>query len=224
MTGKQHSAVTVIVADDHPLFRVALRLGVRSLLPSAEVIEVDSFDSLRAAAARYPTSNLVLLDLMMPGAQGLSALEFLRSEFPTLRVAVISSVSQPSWLRMIRTLGACAFVHKSASPELMQSILGRVLDGGEYWPEAERSSPKPALATPPVATADERFGLLSRQELRIVLHIKQGRLNKQIAGDLQISESTVKTHISAILRKLGLNTRTQVALLAERLLSVPSGS
>jgi len=210
--------LSIIVADDHPLFRVALRLAVRTLAPAANVVEVGSFDSLKRAIAADPNADLVLLDLMMPGAEGLSALQFLRAQLPALRVVVVSALGERSWAVLAQTLGAVGFVHKSATPEQMQEILRRLLDGGSWWPEAPAD---PAAAGGDVP--ERRLDRLSRQELRVLLQLKEGRLNKQIADELNISESTVKAHISTILHKLGLHSRTQVAVLAERLLSSTAG-
>ena len=211
-------SVSVIIADDHPLFRVALRLGIQTLQPTARVVEVGSFDTLKQAVAAEPAAALVLLDLMMPGAEGLSSLEFLRRHYPALRVAVVSSVSEETWLRMIQALGAVAFIHKSTTPEEMQRIFRSLLDGANCWPS------RPAESADVEGRPDDKLGRLSRQELRILLHLKDGRLNKQIAADLGITESTVKTHISMILRKLDLQSRTQAAVLAQRLLAVPASS
>ena len=204
--------LTIIIADDHPLFRVALRLIVRGLHATAVIIEVDSLDSLKGAVAANPGVDLVLLDLLMPGAEGLSSLQFLHSDFPGLRVAVISSLSQRSWVRAAQALGAVAFVHKSATPEQLQEALRSLIEGGSWWPQL---APMAAGGD----TLEDKLERLSRQELQILLYLKGGRLNKQIAGDLHISESTVKTHVSSILHKLGLNSRTQAAVVAQRLLS-----
>ncbi|MDB5972242.1 MAG: DNA-binding response regulator [Hydrocarboniphaga sp.] len=206
--------LAVIIADDHPLFRVALRLGVRSVAPLARTVEVDTFDSLKTAAAAHPDAALVLLDLLMPGAEALSSLEFLRSHFPALRVAIVSGVEQGGLMRTARALGAVGFVHKSATPEIMQRALHQLLgNAGSWWPE-------PAATEAPMQdAAAAKLERLSRQELRVLLQIKDGRLNKQIAGDLGISESTVKSHISTILHKLDLRSRTQVAVFAQKLLS-----
>lgn len=211
------TSVTVIIADDHPLFCVALRLGVQRVAPHATVVEVQSFGGLREAVRRHPDVDLVLLDLMMPDVEGLSALQFLRGEFPELRVAVISALGERSWMRAAEVLGAVAYVHKSTPAEQTHEIIRRLLDGDGWWPAAD-SQPQPAQASGEAAL-DERLDRLSRQELRILLQIKDGRLNKQIADELGISESTVKTHISTLLRKLDLRSRTQAAVLAQRLLA-----
>lgn len=207
--GKQ--PLRVIVADDHPLIRVGLRLGVRALAPEADVVEVDSFESLRRVVAAGPLADLVLLDLMMPGAEGLSSLQYLRAQAPDLRVVIVSSLGQRSWVLSAQALGAVGFVHKSATPEQMQEILAQLLQGGSWWPEVP---PDPSADGP-----EQKLDRLSRQELRVLLHLKEGRLNKQIADDLSISESTVKTHISTLLRKLDLHSRTQAAVLAQRVLA-----
>jgi DNA-binding NarL/FixJ family response regulator len=202
----------VIIADDHPLFGVALRLGVQRVVPGAEVIEVASFAALRDAARRHPDASLVLLDLMMPDVEGLSALQFLRDEFPSLRVAIVSGAPAHAWVRAAEALGAVAFIPKSAAPEQTQNILRTLFEGGSWWPQ-----PEPISAE--TDSIDSRIERLSRQELRILLRIKDGKLNKQIADELGIAESTVKTHITMLLRKLDLQSRTQAAVLAQRLMS-----
>jgi DNA-binding NarL/FixJ family response regulator len=206
---------TVIVADDHPLFGVALRLGVQRIAPDAQVVEAGSFADLRAAVRKYPDADLVLLDLMMPDVEGLSALQFLRDEFPALRVAIVSGAPAQSWVRAAEALGAVAFIPKATAPEETHQVLRVLLDGGSWWPQVVAAEP----AGNADAEIESRIERLSRQELRILLRIKDGKLNKQIAEELDIAESTVKTHITMLLRKLDLQTRTQAAVLAHRLLS-----
>lgn len=208
------AGVTVIVADDHPLFRVALRLGVERINPAAQIVEVESLAALKQALPRFPNTDLVLLDLMMPDVEGLAALQYLRREWPALRVAVVSGTQERSWVRSAEALGAVAFIHKSISAQRTQEILGTVLNGGSWWPSLQ-DLPAPSRAT----AIESRLDRLSRQELRILLYIREGRLNKQIADELDIRESTVKTHITALLRKLDLQSRTQAAVLAQRLLA-----
>ncbi|MGQ0699254.1 MAG: response regulator [Panacagrimonas sp.] len=206
--------VTIIVADDHPLFRVALRLGVHRVAPAARVIEVESFAALKDAAHRNPSADLVLLDLMMPDVEGLAALQFLRSESPALRVAIVSGVIERAWVRSAEALGAVAFIPKSTPAEQTHEILRSLLAGANWWP------PVPAPVANP-ASLENKLDRLSRQELRILLEIKDGRLNKQVACDLGISVSTVKTHVTSLLLKLDLQSRTQAAVLAQRLLARP---
>ncbi|HEY0972976.1 MAG TPA: response regulator transcription factor [Solimonas sp.] len=205
---------TIIIADDHPLFGVALRLGVQRVAPEATIVEVASFAELRETVQRTPQVSLVLLDLMMPDVEGLSALQYLREVAPSLRVAIVSGAPARLWVRAAEALGAVAFIPKSTRPEQTLQILQTLLDGGSWWPESENLAP--GAPESPMASRIER---LSRQELRILLQIKAGRLNKQIADDLGIAESTVKTHISTLLRKLDLQSRTQAAVLAQQLLA-----
>jgi len=210
------SPLTVIVADDHPLLSVALRLGVQRVAPDAQVIEVDSLKALREAAKAHPDAALILLDLMMPDVEGLSALQFLRQDYPQIPVALVTANHERHWVRSAQALGAVGFVPKSTPLEQTHDIIRSLLAGGSWWP--------PHLVSPDRGRArgssvEDRLDKLSPQELRILLHIRDGRLNKQIAGDLGISESTVKTHISTLLRKLDLQSRTQAAVLAQKLLS-----
>ncbi|HEY1077093.1 MAG TPA: response regulator transcription factor [Fontimonas sp.] len=203
---------TIIIADDHPLFSVALRLGVKHVAPDAEVIEVASFDALREAVRRHPQASLVLLDLMMPDVEGLSALQFLRDEFSALRVCIVSGAPARTWVRAAEALGAVGYIPKSTSPDQMQQILRALLGDGSWWPELEPESAQEG-------SVDARIERLSPQELRILLRIKDGRLNKQIADELGIAESTVKTHITMLLRKLDLQSRTQAAVLAQKVMT-----
>lgn len=212
-------ASTIIIADDHPMFRMALRLGVERLAPRAQVIEVESLAALKDAIGRHPQTVLVLLDLMMPDVEGLGSVQYLRRERPQLRVAVVSGQQHPTWVRSVEALGAIAFIPKSTSAAETQQILGTLLNGGDWWPPRPQSTTAGASAA---SSLDDRLNRLSRQELRILLHVQEGRLNKQIADELNIRESTVKTHMTALLLKLGLRSRTQAAVLAQRLLKLDS--
>ena len=200
--------LTIIIADDHPLISIALRLGVQRIAPQANIVEARSFATLCDA-------SLVLLDLVMPDVEGLSALQFLRNEFPALRVAIISGVEEPSWVRAADALGAVGFIPKATAPEKMQEILRDLISGGSWWPEIPKPPPPSRRRE---TTLEDRLGRLSKQELRILLEIRDGRLNKQIAEALGIAESTVKVHITNLLRKLDLQNRTQAAVIAQRLL------
>jgi DNA-binding NarL/FixJ family response regulator len=206
--------LTVVIADENPLFRAALRQGVLELSPQAAVVEADSYEALRAAAARKGGASLALLDLHLPGMDGLSSLRRLREEFPALRVAMVSNQPQRLRQRSLRVLGAAGLVPRSATPAQMQQVWRELLAGREWWPQAA-----PALAGRGNGGGETRLERLSPQELRILMHLKEGRRNKQIADSLGISASTVKAHISAILHKLDLESRTQAAVLAQRLLA-----
>lgn len=207
---------TLIVADDHPLFRSALVLAVTRLIPDAQLIEVEDFAALQQAAQQHPQTELVLLDLQMPGAQGFSSLLYLRKDHPALPVMIISGHEEPAIMRRALDFGAAGFVPKSAGLPVLGQAIREVLDGRIWMP--------PALSRLAAEGAEEeqaqarRIASLSPQQFRVFMMLAEGRLNKQIAYDIEVTEATVKAHVTAILRKLGLIRRTQAALLAQRLL------
>ncbi len=207
------TAKTVIVADDHPLFRTALREALKPVLPGARVLEADSFAALQAAVQAGPP-DLILLDLNMPGVRGFSSLLYMRSEYPSVPVVVVSGYEEPGLVRRVLDFGAKGFIPKTASLETMSKAMRAALNG-EIWAPPEI---RPAEITPADRDLAEKVASLSPQQLRVLLLLADGRLNKQIGDKLDITEATVKAHVTAILRKLGLNRRTQAAVLAQRLL------
>ncbi|MEQ1438338.1 response regulator transcription factor [Fontimonas sp. SYSU GA230001] len=215
------SAQTLIVADDHPLFRGALVQALRRILPDARVVEVDAFASLQQAVLEHPAADLVLLDLHMPGTQGFSSLLYLRNEHPELPVVVVSGHEEPAIMQRALDFGASGYIAKSASFDELTRALRHVIDGGVWAP--------PQLAAAPAADAQERelaqrIASLTPQQFKVFMMLADGRLNKQIAFELDVMEATVKAHVTAILRKLGLIRRTQAALLAQRLLQAENPS
>lgn len=209
------TAATLIVADDHPLFRAALREAVTRLLPNARIIEAGSLKMLDEAAQVNPTADLILLDLRMPGAQGFSALVHLRARYPSIPVAVISAAESASIVRRSLEFGASGFIPKSTSIERIGTMLRDLLDGKIALPEdyvepsSERGEPDRDMA--------RKMARLTPQQLRVLFLLAEGHSNKTIAQDLRVSEATVKAHVTVILRKLDLERRTQAALLAQRL-------
>lgn len=205
---------TVIVADDHPLFRTALREALKPVLPGANVIEADSFPALQNALSQNGAPDLVLLDLNMPGVRGFSSLLFLRSEYPNVPVVVVSGYDEQPLIQRVLQFGAMGFIPKTTSLETMGEAVRAALNGTVWTPQpvprAEKDSVDGAIAA--------KVATLSPQQLRVLLMLADGRLNKQIAHELSITEATVKAHMTVILRKLGLARRTQAAVLAQRLM------
>ncbi|MDP3858604.1 MAG: response regulator transcription factor [Stagnimonas sp.] len=203
----------VVIADDHPLFRAALRLAVERVLPGVSVTEADSFEAMKAAVVAAPDADLVLLDLHMPGVRGYSSLVWLRAEHPSVPVVMVSAEEDGATVHRALDFGAAGFIPKSAGLEVLTTALTAVLDG-QLW--------TPPAAPPPPDNGDaqlaRRVASLSPQQLKVLMHLADGRLNKQIAYDLEVTEATIKAHVTAILRKLGLYRRTQAAVLAQRLL------
>jgi len=196
----------IIIADDHPLFRSALAHAVGKVWPEAAVIEASSAAEARAALADAAAEAL-LLDLHMADSSGLSALMDLRQDYPALPIVIVSASEEPRVAAAAAQLGAAGFIPKSASLEAIREGLAAV-QGGDGWFPAGEAGTDDDLA---------RIASLTPAQRRILGAIRQGLLNKQIAYELAISEATVKAHITAILRKLGVNSRTQAVLLAAKL-------
>jgi DNA-binding NarL/FixJ family response regulator len=207
--------MTILIADDHPLFRDALRRAVAQVLPAEVVREAESVAALMALLDTGPAADLLLLDLNMPGAEGFSALVHVRSIWPSLPVVMISAREEPALMRRALAHGAAAFVPKSASIETIGEALRAVLDGDTWLPpEVSREA---APLDPDERRLAERIAELTPQQYRVLTMLCTGLLNKQIAYELGVSEATIKAHMTAVLRKLGAHSRTQVALMVARL-------
>ena len=211
---------TLLIADDHPLFREALRGAVQRILPDASLCEADSVDALYGLVEANPDADLLLMDLNMPGAHGFSALVHLRALHPQLPVVVVSAREEPAVMRRALDHGALGFIPKSADSETIGIAVGQVLDGERWAPAAAASAP--AMDRDEEAVA-RRLRELTPQQFRVLQMLGEGRLNKQIAWDLGVSEATIKAHVTAVLRKLGVNNRTQAVLMAGRLAVDPDG-
>jgi DNA-binding NarL/FixJ family response regulator len=210
---------TLIIADDHPLFRAALSEVVGRQIPGVQIVEVSSLDALQSAVANHPDSDMILLDLRMPGARGLSSLVYLRAEYPTVPIVVVSASEDPSVVQRSLDFGASGFIPKSASIETIGESLRTVLDGGICAPHRpERRS----QAEEEDRELARRLSTLTPQQLKVLIMLAEGQSNKYIAGNLAITEATVKAHITGILRKLGIERRTQAAVLAQRLMQTGS--
>ncbi len=208
----------VLIADDHPLFRDALKLAVAQAVPGAQIVEADSVHSLFAALDAHPDPELLLLDLNMPGAQGFNALVQARANFPTVPIVVISAREDRRIMQRALGHGAAAFIPKSASIDLIVSALRAVLGGDTWLPESARiTGSELASLDQQELDATARLATLTPQQFRVLSMLSSGLLNKQIAAELDVSEATVKAHVSAVMQKLGVSNRTQAVLLAQRL-------
>jgi len=205
------TAPTILVADDHPLFRAAVLHALRNALRQVTVLEASSAATLSEMLAVHPQTELILLDLAMPGARGFSALLHVRVERPDVPVLVISSNDQPRVIRRAQQFGAVGFIPKSSPAEAIGEGVAAVLDGGTWFPAltVERSKEDAILAA--------RLAQLTAQQFRVLLCLADGLLNKQIAYELGLAENTVKVHVTAILKKLECHSRTQAAVLVRAL-------
>ncbi|MEA2873691.1 MAG: hypothetical protein QOH67_3667 [Hyphomicrobiales bacterium] len=207
-----------VIADDHPLFRGAMREAVSGLFADATITEAGSFDDASALLDRESDVDLVLLDLAMPGVRGFSGLMYMRAQYPSVPVIVVSANDDPAVIRRCMEFGASGFIPKTLGVEAMRTAIARVLEGGVWTP------PDVDLkAGTDAETADlmGRLATLTPQQVRVLMMLSEGLLNKQIAYNLSVSEATVKAHVSAILQKLNVESRTQAVIAAAK---IESGS
>lgn len=204
-----------IVADDHPLFREALKQALQAGNEGVQIEEADTMDATLARVAEHGDADLVLLDLHMPGANGFSGLIQLRAQAPEVPVAVVSGTEDARVVRRAIDYGASGFIPKSASLSTIVEAIADIMDGEVWLPEGMEDV---------LGDGDEddsRFAeaiaSLTPQQFRVLGMLTSGLLNKQIAYDLNVSEATVKAHVTAILRKLGVHSRTQAVIAAQRL-------
>lgn len=207
----------LLLADDHPLFRLALAQAVRAVAPEAAIAEVGSFDEARAWLAAQPDTDLVLLDLHMPGSHGLMGLATLRGEHPAVAVAMISAHDDPFTIRRALAYGAAGFISKRAGLDELCEALRAVLSAQSWLPPSLRG----AVAATATAADDRalaaRLSSLSPQQMRVLGLVADGLLNKQIADRLDVQERTVKAHLTAIFERLGVRNRTQAGVLLRSL-------
>jgi DNA-binding NarL/FixJ family response regulator len=201
----------VLIADDHPLYCDALRAVVPQACPGAEISEAGSQEEVLAVVGRESPFDLVLLDLNLPGATGLSCLAALRAASPAVPIVIVSAVDDPRIMQDVIMGGAMAFVPKSAPGKVLINALRVILAGGTYMPTGVVA----ALRDADAATGSQDLTLRQRRVLELLAN---GLSNKQIARQLDISEITVKAHVSAIFRKLGVSNRVQAGNAARRLL------
>ena len=205
----------LLIADDHPLFRGALREAVHGLFGRADVAEAGTFEEVSEFLEHNaPDIDLILLDLSMPGVRGFSGLMYLRAQYPGLPVVVVSANDDPAVIRRCMEFGAAGFLPKTLGVDALRQAIARVLKG-EVWtpPDADLS----ARSDAETAATIRRLSTLTPQQVRVLMMLSAGLLNKQIAYELGVSEATVKAHVSAILQKLGVESRTQAVIAAGKI-------
>lgn len=205
----------IIVADDHPLFRAALQQAVHQALDDVEIVEADTLEAVHQSVSDHPDADLILLDLHMPGAHGFSGLVFLRGVNPGIPVVVVSGSEEGHVIRRAIDYGASGFIPKSAALETIAAAIRQVI-AGELWIPPELNGGMDEMSDDEARFA-EALASLTPQQFRVLNMLTEGLLNKQIAYELQVSEATIKAHVTAILRKLGVHSRTQAVIAAKRL-------
>lgn len=209
----------LLIADDHPLFREALQGALANHFNELSIVEADSLESTLAALHAGDDIDLLLLDLHMPGSGDLYGLIRIREDFPLLPVAIISGTEDAQVIGRCMGFGALGFIPKSMPSQQIAVAIATILDGDEWVPEAMRPQLQ-ALSQADMELAD-KIAALTPQQYRVLFHVHEGLLNKQIAYQLGITEATVKAHMTAIFRKLDVYSRTQAVLMAERLQLAP---
>jgi len=204
----------LLIADDHPLFRGALRRAVIGLFEQVDVAEAGSFEDVSEILDGSRDVDLILLDLSMPGVRGFSGLMYLRAQYPSLPIVVVSANDDPAVIRRCMEFGASGFIPKTLGVEILRQAVGRVLQG-EVWtpPDVDLARDSDAETAATIA----RLSTLTPQQVRVLMMLSSGLLNKQIAYELGVSEATVKAHVSAILQKLGVESRTQAVIAAGKI-------
>ena len=204
----------LIIADDHPLFRGALREAIASLFTDVEIAEAGSFDEIVRLLERGGEVDLILLDLTMPGIRSFSGLMYLRAQYPSVPVVVVSANDDPGVIRRCMDFGASGFIPKTLGIEAIRAAIARVFEGGIWTPPDVDLAAGSDADTAGLLT---RLASLTPQQVRVLMMLSEGLLNKQIAYELSVSEATVKAHVSAILQKLGVESRTQAVIVAAKI-------
>ena len=208
------AATRILIVDDHPLFREALKQAISGGVAQATVSLAGSLDAATALLDKDDNLDLILLDLRMPGVQGLSGLIYLRAQYPNIPVVIVTAADDQGLVQKALNLNASGFIPKTSGIETIIAAVNAVLKGDIWVPEGY------AQATAADKEADEiarRIATLTAQQIRVLMMLREGLLNKQIAYELNVSEATIKAHVSAILQKLNVSSRTQAVIAASRI-------
>jgi DNA-binding NarL/FixJ family response regulator len=207
----------LLVADDHPLYRMALIQAIRGIMPECVISEAEDQNSVMAQLEKNPDTEVVLLDLHMPGCHGLMGLASIRAEHPGVAVIIISAHENPVTIRRALDYGAVGYLTKRTGLSDLKSSLNAVLSCQEWLPASIKKAVSLIQISEQDQTLDQKLGSLSPQQFKVLTRVTKGLLNKQIADQLGIQERTVKAHMSAIFEKLEVKNRTQAGVLLRSL-------
>ncbi len=218
---EQHPIATLVIVDDHPLFRGAMRQALSGGIDAGtlgigpvSILEAGNFSELKTLLREHNEIDLILLDLAMPGVSGFSGLLALRAEYAAMPVVIVSASDDSVTISRALDLGASGFVSKSAGIEIIRGAIACVLQGGVWKPDDLDLAVE---ADPEISDLVSKLATLTPQQARVLSMIAQGLLNKQIAYELSVSEATVKAHVSAVLQKLNVDSRTQAVIQLSKL-------
>lgn len=212
--GDNTSQYRLVIADDHPLFRGALREAISGLLRHVDIAEAGSFDEAVELLELGGKVDLLLLNLTMPDTRGFSGLMYMRAQYPSVPVVVVSANDDLAAIRRCMEIGASGFIPKTLGMEDIRTAISRIFQGG-IWvpPDVDLVNGSDAEVTALMT----RMATLTPQQVRVLMMLSEGLLNKQIAFQLGVSEATVKAHVSAILQKLNVESRTQAVIAAAKM-------
>jgi DNA-binding NarL/FixJ family response regulator len=206
---------TFLIADDHPLFREALQAALNPFFDGMKIIESDSLSSTLKAIKNHPEIDLILLDLNMPGSDNYYGLTSVIDKAANTPIIVVTASDNEESVNIAMHFGARGYIPKTFNSRKMAHAIMTVLDGGKFIPE--KYIDKIGVNTPDLMTSIEHVKGLTPKQLRVLRCLKEGKMNKQIAEELFVTEATVKAHISAIFKKFNVSSRTQVVLLVDKI-------
>lgn len=211
----------VVIADDHPLFRAALKQAIRKISTNAKIMEVSTLGEASEILATDDNISLLLLDIHMSDSDGFAGLIMYKQAYPLTPVVIVSASEEPEIIRNAIEFGASGFIPKSADLSVIREAINTVFEGQSWWPKVEgRSNLGSHINLTRNVLFDESkrlFSTLTPTQSKVFMAISEGLLNKQIAFKMDISESTIKTHITAIFKKLNISSRTQAVIFAKDL-------
>ena len=216
------AAKKIIIADDHPLFRDALKQAVQSGFGDIEIITCGAFATLQRAIESHDDSDLILLDLQMPGAVGFSALRYLGLRCPNIPIAIVSAHEDASVVKKAIEHGASGFIAKSSPLTELVTAVQDILQGDVVLPEGIELSFTPDEPEP--ANFSQQIESLTPKQFRVLMMLIDGRINREIADELCVAEATVKAHLTEIFKKLNVSNRTQAATQASSYLELETTS
>lgn len=211
MTEIEVSTRRFLIVDDHPLFRDAMRSALLASFDGARIDEAASIDEASELLGRSSDTDLILLDLTLQRFDDFAGLSRLRTEFPSAPVLIVSGLEDPQFAHQAVCLGACGFVPKAYGRSALAEAIRQVLNGAIFFPSPPASQHQPARPQTSMSFSD-RLASLTPAQFRVLGRLRDGLLNREIAAELDIGESTVKAHVSEIIRKLGVLSRTQIVI------------
>lgn len=207
--------MNIVIVDDHPLFRHALIQAVRYNFPQVRITEISTADDLYTFLEQHDEPDLILLDLNLPGASGFSTLVHIRSSYPILPVIIVSAHEEVKVIQRAMTHGAMGYIPKSAHPSQIGEAIQQVLEGDMWLPQ--QMAGQELTQEQDDSDIVEKIQSLTQQQFRVLMMLSEGLLNKQISYTLGLSEATIKAHVTAIYKKLGVQNRTQAVLMIKAL-------